>query len=352
MKEAGRLLRILLCFMCCCTLLAGCGSQSEEKKETEVKEKKIQIGFSFDSFVIERWNREKEVFVTEASDMGAVVNVQNANGDIETQIEQIQYFIKKNMDVIVIVATDSNGLSEVVDEAIKEGIHVIAYDRMINNADIDLYISFDNEKVGNLMAETLLRATDYSGNYLMLCGPKTDDNVDRVTRGFDKAITDRNISIAGLMNAESWRAEAAYEYLTGNPELMDNVDAIMCGNDNIATQTVRYLSENGMAGSIPVVGQDADLEACQRIVEGTQLMTVYKPIDNLAKTAAKAAVNMAYGKGLEDIEAECMRMTDEEGNSYQYISLEPVAVTVDNMDQVIVEGGFHLAKEVYLNVKK
>lgn len=352
MKVLGKCFKLCICALFCLVLLTGCGEEEEPKSDTSPEDEKVQIGFSFDSFVIERWNREKEVFVSEASDMGAVVNVQNANGDTETQVEQIRYFIKKNMDVIVIVATDSDGLSDVVKEAKNEGIIVIAYDRMINNANIDLYISFDNEKVGSLMAEALLQATGNEGNYLMLCGPTTDDNVERVVNGFDKAIKDKNVSIIGSINAENWRAEAAYEYLDNNSELLGDVDAIMCGNDNIATHTVRFLSENGMAGRIPVVGQDADLEACQHIVEGTQLMTVYKPVDYLAKTAAEAAIRMAEGKEAEDINASCMNITDEAGYSYKYISLEPVAVNAYNMDQVIVDGGFHLAKEVYLNVKK
>lgn len=341
------------------TVFAGCNTEERVEDVMETKADREQIGFSFDSFVIERWTRDKEVFVSAAAAMGADVNVQNANGDLETQREQIRHFIKKPVDVIVVVATDSDGLSDVVSEAVKKGINVIAYDRMINNADIDLYISFDNEKVGTLMAEALTDITGGSGKCLMLCGPNTDDNVERVETGFKKTVEKSGLSVEGKINAENWRAEAAYEYLEDNSDILPYIDGIMCGNDNLATQTVKYLAENGLAGKIPVVGQDADLEACQRIVEGTQLMTVYKPVEYLAHTAAEAAVSLAKSGGLSQMSSyykekggQCIKINTDDGHSYDCISLEPVAVDAGNMDSVIIDGGFHLREEVYLNVKR
>jgi len=359
MKRCLRKLVLLICIVLVAGMFTGCTNEENEEDYEEYEEEGIQIGFSFDSFVLERWIREKDVFVSAAANMGANVNVQNANGDLETQREQIRYFIKKKVDVIVIVAADSYGLSDVVTEAQKEDIEVIAYDRMIMNADIDLYISFDNEKVGTLMAQNLLEATQGTGNYIMLCGPTTDDNVERVVNGFNEALSDKGINILGSINAENWRAEIAYEYLESNKSFLQDIDGIMCGNDNIATQAVKFLAENGLAGQIPVVGQDADIEACQRIVEGTQLMTVYKPVEQLAQTAAEAAVSLANGKGLEEMSqyyiekgGSCTQIKSENGKLIDYIRLEPVAVNTMNMDSVIIDGGFHLEEEVYINVKK
>lgn len=341
------------------SLFSGCVNEGLGDDVSDMQGDMVQIGFSFDSFVIERWTRDKEVFVSAAVSMGADVNVQNANGDLETQREQISHFIKKAVDVIVIVATDSDGLSDVVSDAAKKGIRVIAYDRMINNADIDLYISFDNEKVGTLMAEALIGVAGDGGRCLMLCGPNTDDNVERVVKGFKKTVENSGLSIEGMMNAENWRAETAYEYLEDNSDVLPHIDGIMCGNDNLATQTVKYLAEKGLAGKISVVGQDADLEACQRIVEGTQLMTVYKPVEYLAYTAAEAAVSLAKSGGLsqmstyyEDKGGKCIKINTDDGRSFDCISLEPAPVDAENMDSVIIDGGFHLSEEVYLNVKR
>lgn len=351
-----RLIRILLLSVVFCMFFAaGCS----EKKKTDVKknieDKKIQIGMSFDSFVIERWNREKEIFVSAASALGAEVNVQNANGDLETQKEQIRYLISKGMDVIVIVAVDSNGLSEVVQEAKDSGVKIIAYDRLINNSDVDLYISFDNRQVGVLMAEALMKATDNRGNYLMLSGPTTDNNVNMIEDGFRTTLKSGqrtgqdSINITGYMNAVNWKAEYVYEYLERNLDIVKEADAIMCGNDNLATQAIRFLAEKGLAGKIPVVGQDADLEACQHIVEGTQLMTVYKSVEQLAQKAAECAIGLAQGKsGIE----YSSRVIANGKYSCPYITLTPTAVDKSNIDDVIIAGGFHLKEEVYLNIAR
>ena len=134
---------------------SGGGGAAPEQQggEDSAERKKIEIGMSFDSFVIERWLRDRDVFVSTAQRLGAEVNVQNANGEVEEQISQIEYLIDKGMDVIVIIAIDGDALTDVVSKARAQGIRVICYDRLIRNVGSDLYISFDNEMVGTLMAD-------------------------------------------------------------------------------------------------------------------------------------------------------------------------------------------------------
>lgn len=152
-------------------MLSGCGksNRKDEQKENEIK--KVQIGMSFDSFVIERWQKDKDVFVSAAKKMGAEVNVQNANGDIQTQISQIEYLIEKKVDVLVIVCIDSNSLTDVIKKAKNAGIKIISYDRLIKNSDVDLYISFDNERVGELMGDAMIKSNLEKKKVLMLTGP-------------------------------------------------------------------------------------------------------------------------------------------------------------------------------------
>lgn len=129
---------------------------------------------------------------------------------------------------------------------------------------------------------------------------------------------------------------------------VEHIDAVMCGNDGLAGYAIKALSEQQLAGSVVVVGQDADVEACQRVVEGTQTMTVYKPIAQLAKTAAEKAVEYARDgelKGVSDV-----KLT-ENGIEVPFLGLAPIAVTAENMDEVIIESGFHREDEVYLNVE-
>lgn len=326
----------------------GCGSKrgNEQLKPAEDKDK-IEIGMSFDSFVIERWQRDRDVFVSTAKELGATVNVQNANGDVDKQIEQIEYFVKKGVDVIVIVCIDSDSLKDVVDKAKDAGIKIIAYDRLVTNSNADLYITFDNEMVGNLMGEALAENNPDGKRVLMLGGSPLDNNVPLVETGFEAVCNRKNMIIVDSMHCDGWRAEFAAEYIYNNPDVVSNIDAIMCGNDNLAGQVIRALAEKRMAGEIEVVGQDADLEACQRIVEGTQTMTVYKPVEKLAKRAAECAIDLANGKTLEGDD-----VTSISDGKYviPYIGLKPTPVTKDNMNEVIIGSGFHLKEEVYLNV--
>ena len=327
-------------------VLNGCGATvHKDNIDSETQEEGIKIGMSFDSFVIERWQKDRDVFVSTAKDYGAEVNIQNANGDLEEQINQIEYFIKQKVNIIVIICIDSNGLTDVVKKAKDAGIKVVAYDRMINHADIDLYISFDNEKVGELMAKALLHPDKNDQKVLMLCGPLTDNNVNMVQEGFKKIMDENNVEILDVMYAEGWKAELAGSYIYENIDKVMKADGIMCGNDNMATMVVHALAEKQLAGKIDVVGQDGDLEACQRIVEGTQKMTVYKPVEKLAKEAAIYSIRLAKGERLKELE------TVSNGNYViPYCLLSPQSVNKQNIDELIIESGVHLKEDVYLNI--
>lgn len=347
-KSYNRKNRITALFMCLSLLLVSCGSKEAGSDIKELKEdEKIQIGMSFDSFVIERWQRDRDVFVSMAKELGAEVNVQNANGDVEEQKKQIDYFIQKGMDVIVIICIDSEGMKESVQKAKEAGIKVIAYDRLIKDADVDLYISFDNKKVGTMMGEALIDEGLSGGSVLMLGGSPTDSNVPLVERGFKEVMKKNDVTILDSTHAEGWRAELAAAYIYEHMSVVSKADAIMCGNDDLASKVVHALSEKRMAGDILVVGQDADLEACQRIVEGTQVMTVYKPVEKLAQRAVECAVALAKG---EELSGEDVVLMENGDFQTYYVALEPVSVTEDNINEVIIDSGFHLKEDVYLNV--
>lgn len=328
--------------------LTGCGQSVETKQDHVEENPNIQIGFTMDSFLIERWQRDRDVFVSRAKYLGADVNVQNANGSLEEQIAHIDYFIEKDVDVIVVVATDCEGLSEAILKAKKEGIPVVAYDRLINRANVDAFVSFDNKMVGELMGQAIVDTVPEGGNILMMNGPLTDSNVPLVMEGFQETIAKKNINILDIGYAANWRAEDAFEftsaYLSGEEAVTP--DAIMCGNDSLAGQATKALAERRLAGQVIVTGQDADLDACQRIVEGTQFMTVYKPVEKLAERAAEIAVALATKEPINTSET-----IHDGAYDVPYEKLTPVAVTKENMDEVII-GNYHQRKEVYLNVRE
>ena len=346
---AKRLALFLGVIICACSL-AGCGdSKKTDSFAEKKKEEKIQIGMCFDSFVIERWQRDRDVFVSMAKELGAEVNVQNANGDAEVQKKQIDYFIKKDMDVIVVICIDSDTIKDSVSRARDEGIKVIAYDRLIKGVDVDLYISFDNEKVGEMMATSMVDKGLPDKKVLMICGSLSDNNVAIVEKGFTKVMEENNIEIIDKVYAEGWRAEAAGEYIYENMDKVMKVDGIMCGNDDLASRVIYALAEKRLAGKKIVVGQDADLEACQKIVEGTQLMTVYKPIEKLAGKAAECAVILAKGEEIDDTD---LSEFEDDNRKIAFLKIDPVSVTAQNMDDVIIKSGFHLQEDVYLNVNR
>mgnify|MGYP004571584225 FL=1 len=340
---------VMLVFM-----MTGCGSKTDETEATQVSEEdKLQIGLSFDSFVIERWLRDRDMFVSTAQSLGAEVNVQVAGGVIEEQISQIEYFIKKKMDVIVIIPIDGDALFDVVKEAKSQGISVICYDRIIPNVDADLYVTIDNEMVGTLMGEALKKACPDGGNIFAIYGSPTDKNVEEVEKGFKEALSDSKLNIVYSGYCDNWLAELAATHVNKGLEVTDDIVGVMCGNDDLASQAVKVLSENRLAGQVAVVAQDADLAACQRIVEGTQTMTVYKPIEQEAATAATLAVALGRGEDISssDCDYPVVETTNDGGFDIPYYKITPVAVTKENMDEVIVDGGFHTHEDVYLNVK-
>ena len=347
------------------SVMTGCSYNSAPKKVAD-KKKSINIGLCFDSFVIERWLRERDTFVTAAKELGAKVNVQNANGDVKEQISQIDYLISQNVDVIVIIAVDCEAISDAVKRAKNKGISVISYDRLIKNVDADLYISFDNETVGRDMGKAMKHALPHGGKIFEINGSSADDNVIRVEKAFKQEISEAGIDIVYSDYCKGWSAKAAGEYVEKALEKYPDVDGIMCGNDDLASEVARVLSENRLSGKVALIGQDADLLACQRIVEGTQKMTEFKKVEELAKTAAYFAVKIAKGeKYYKAGDSGQKKENDEKSSDYiatkkidngkslvPYYSLKPVMVTKSNLDSIIIDSGFHTKEEVYLNVTK
>ena len=303
---------------------------------------------SFDTFVLERWIRDRDIFVSTASELGAEVNVQNANGDADEQAAQVEYLIEKDIDVLVIVAVDGENeqLMSAIRKAQDKNIKVIAYDRSIKNANADLHVSFDNKKVGTLMAEAVLSQIPENGKIAALLGSPADNNVVLVEEGIQEVLESAGQSLVYKNYADNWKAEYAYDQMNQYLDEYGDVDAVICGNDGLAAMAFKALSEHRMLDHVCLVGQDADIDACQRIVEGTQYMTVYKSIEQLAKQTAQYAVKLARDEPLE--------LTDTffDGTwDVPFLKLEPVAVTMENIDREIIDSRFHLRSEVYLNVE-
>ncbi len=303
----------------------------------------ITVGYSADTLVIERWKRDRELFKEKAEAEGLEVIFHNANENNDTQVAQIESLIKEKVDVLVIIPYDKNGISEVVNKAIDKGIKVISYDRLISDAPVDVYLSFDNYKVGESMASELLSET--KGNYIIINGSPEDNNSSMFREGYMdtlQAYVDADeVAIVKEVWADDWREAPAYEAVV---EVMNEdiqIDAIIGANDHLADAAIRALSERGLAGEVYVAGHDADVSACQRIVEGTQHVTIYKPIDTIATVAVDIAIRLANGEGIEGDD------TIFNGYHIPYVKLDVIPVTEDNMMETVVKDGFHRRTDIY-----
>ncbi|EQB0485011.1 D-xylose ABC transporter substrate-binding protein, partial [Cronobacter turicensis] len=262
--------------------------------------KDVKIGMTIDDLRLERWQKDRDIFVSKAESLGAKVFVQSANGNEETQMSQIENMINRGVDVLVIIPYNGQVLSNVVAEAKREGIKVLAYDRMINNADIDFYISFDNEKVGEIQAQSLVDKVP-QGNYFLMGGSPVDNNARLFRDGQMKVlkpfVDSGKIKVVGDQWVDGWLPENALKIMENALTANNNkIDAVVASNDATAGGAIQALSAQGLAGKVAISGQDADLAGIKRIMAGTQTMTVYKPITQLANTAAEVAVELGNDK--------------------------------------------------------
>ncbi|WP_066501651.1 substrate-binding domain-containing protein [Abyssisolibacter fermentans] len=315
------------------------------KKGTMEDDGKITIGFCADTLVIERWQRDQEIFQAKAKEKNIDVIVYNANEDNETQNRQIRLLIDKNVDVMVVIPYDKDGISEAIGEAKEAGIKVIAYDRLINDANIDAYISFDNVKVGELQAKALTDVVP-KGNYIIINGSPDDNNSSMFRKGYmsvlEESVQNGYINIVEDKWANDWREKYAYDIVLKALNENIQVDAIIGANDRLAEAAIRALAEKGLAGSVYVAGHDAEISACQRIVEGTQYITIYKPIRLLAESAVDLAIDLVNGKDVNTEEVINNGMID-----VPYIKLDVLPVTINTLEETVIEDAFHRREDIY-----
>ncbi len=307
------------------------------------------IGLSLDTLAGARWQADRDLFVKRAKELGADVLVQSANSDDTRQISDVEALISRRVDVLVIVPHDGAAMAKAVNMAHDAKIPVLAYDRLVTDCDLDLYVTFDNVKVGELQAQFIV---DHLKDHLPIrivrvLGSKTDHNALLFKEGQDKVldplIAKGDVKIVHEDWAESWRPENAKKITNAAiTKVGSNFDAILDSYDGTAGGDIQALTEEGLAGKILVTGQDADLAGCQRIVNGTQSMTIYKPLKKLATLGAEVAVKLARGRPI------ATTATIDNGKAkVPTILLDVELVTKANMMDTVIKDGFHKASEVY-----
>jgi D-xylose transport system substrate-binding protein len=311
------------------------------------KEKPV-IGLSLDTLKEERWQRDRDTFIAEAKKLGATVIVQSANSDDTRQVRDVESLISRNVDVLVIVPHNGAAMTRAVKSANDAKIPVIAYDRLILNANIDYYLTFDNVKVGEAQGSYAAARLpkDRTARIVRIYGAPTDNNAKLFKQGQDNILMPLvkagKVEVVHEDWALDWKPENAKKIMNAAITKAGRaIDAVVVSNDGTAGGAIQALLEEGLAGKVIVTGQDADLAACQRILRGTQAMTVYKPLKNLASLAARVAVDIA--KGTKPATTSTL---DNGSKQVPSIFEKVISVDKDNLTSTVVADGFHKASDL------
>ncbi|HPG30329.1 MAG TPA: sugar ABC transporter substrate-binding protein [bacterium] len=350
----------LIFFMSICLfyLIQGCSNKNESSIENigqntqpaeEAKSNdKILVGLSLPTLREERWRKDKEIIESESLKSGIELISCVADNDSVKQEEQCLEMIAKGVSVLILAPRDADKAANIVATAKEKGVKVISYDRLVLNADIDLYISFDNIKVGELQGKYLTKKVS-KGNYIILSGAPTDNNSKMYKEGAMKFISplveNKQINIIEEKDIEDWKPEEAKKIVKSVlKSRKNNVDAILAPNDLTAGGCIEAIAEKKLEGKIAVTGQDAELAAVKRIFKGTQSMTVFKDTRILASKAVEFSKKIALGEGL-------INLTKVNNGKKEVVSFlfEPIMVDKDNADTVLIQSGYLKKEDVYSN---
>ncbi len=306
------------------------------------------VGVSWKVFQEERWKRDEAVIKGIVEAAGDTYISADAQGSAAKQLTDVESLISQGADVLLIVPFDSEAILPAVEQASAEGIPMIAYDVQIEHPD-SLYVTFDNVGVGRLMAQTMLDSGQTEGNFAFIKGDPGDPNATFLYNGIMEVLQP-NIDSGAIKNVcdvftDGWKPENAQrnmeQCLTSQN---NNVDAVISENDGMAGGAVAALEAQGMAGDVPVTGQDGDLAAINRVARGTQLVSVWKDSRALGKVAAEAALMLANGTALADIPGTAPFSDGKRGVEVTSILLEPTPITTANISAVIDAGWIDKAK--------
>jgi D-xylose transport system substrate-binding protein len=299
------------------------------------------VGVSWNNYQEERWAKFDEPAIKEAVEAGGGKYVSNdAKSSAETQASNVENLISQGANVLIILAQDGTAIKPSVASALQDGVPVIAYDRLIEDPGA-LYITFDNVEVGRLQAQEIFKAVP-KGNYIIIKGNKADANADFLRSGYDDVIKDAvdsgDIKIVGETYTDNWdpaKAQTETEQFLTSAD--NDVQAVLSENDGMAGGVVAALEAQGLAGKVPVSGQDGDQAALNRVALGTQTVSVWKDARLLGKTAGEAAVALCKDKDVSKVSGTAP-FTTPGGEDVTSILLKPQSILQDNLDVVIDAG--------------
>ena len=329
-------------------LLAASVLHAQDKP---VAPEKLKIGFLMDSLKIERWQTDLDNFQKRASELGADVLIETAEGDDELQLQQAQKLLDAGVKSLVLVPHDAEKATRIVAAAKAKQVPLLCYERLVRDPNVSFFVGVDASAVGFLQATSLTQIAP-KGAYVLIAGSPADLNA-KILRDAQwrvlKPLVDRgDIRIISDTWTKDWNPTEAYTHMTEAIELANGkIDAVVASNDGTAGGAIQALAEHNLAGKALVSGQDADLAAIIRILDGTQTMTIYKPLGSQAKLAAEAAVALAMGEPVKS--AVSFRVGNK---AIPAILLAPVVVTKDNVKETVIKDGFQNLETIQKSLPK
>jgi len=290
----------------------------------------------------ERWKTDEAAIKAAIEAAGDKYIFADAQQSAAKQLADVEALIGQGAKVILIFAQDGEAIKPALDKAAAEGIPVIAYDRQIEQKGL-LYITFDNVGVGRLMGKAMVEKGKKEGNFAFIKGDPGDPNAGFLFNGMMEVLKPL-IDSGKIKNVcetftDNWKPDNAQKNMEQCLTKTNNkVDAVMSENDGMASGVVAALTAQGMAGAVPVTGQDGDLAALNRVALGTQLVSVWKDSRVLGKTAGEAAVALAAGKKPSEVAGGKTFSDGAKKVTMDAILIPPQAITQDNLDLVIKAG--------------
>ena len=345
------MIRTKICVFFLALLLASCSQQgSGPQPASNSSAKPLRIGFSMATVKEERWQRDHDAFLARCKELNVDCPVTVADNSSSRQANDVDNLLTQGIDVLVIAPQNATDAAAMVEKAKTMGIPVISYDRLINSTKLDLYISHQVPVIGRRMAEYALEKVP-KGKYIMVYGADSDNNAHIMKKeqleALKPAVDRGEIKIVAEQFIEDWKPDLALNFVENIlTRESDDIQAIVCSNDGMAGGVISALSNRGLAGKILVTGQDAQLDALQRIAEGKQSMTVYKAIIPLANGAVDAAIKLGKKQPLD---TKPFR-NDANGIDVPSILLEVVAVDKDNLMRTVIKDKYSKFEDVYRNV--
>ncbi len=300
--------------------------------------KKPVIGVSWSNFQEERWKTDEAAIKAAIEKAGGTYLSADAQSSPAKQLTDVESLISRGANAIIVLAQDAQAIRPAIEKAVNEGIAVVGYDRLIEIPQA-FYLTFDNVEVGRMMAREVQKAKP-EGNYVFIKGSGADPNAGFLFQGsmevLKPAIDAGKIKNVGEAFTDGWLPANAQrnmeQFLTRNN---NKVDAVVAANDGTAGGAIAALASQGLAGSVPISGQDADRAALNRVALGAQTVTIWKDARELGRTAAEVAIQLASGKKPAEIPGSKPWNLGPNKQNMTAIFLKPVPVTKDNLNVVI-----------------